>query len=189
MKEEITDSIKREATTGILQIIGKIFSTLIEPLLNGIEALKGLISDFYKERRIRRTMGFILFSDLMMDYISEHNIDILVFSTHNGEHSESGYDFRFVKALYSSFISEKNAVNKFLAHSTPAHFYLDWLSNCVKCKETERVNYNSKEKTFFGNYERIYWRRFHDIFYCVLANKDLDINQIEQEINEIIRNL
>jgi hypothetical protein len=37
MKEDIIDNIKQEASSGVAQIIGRIFQTLFEPILKGID--------------------------------------------------------------------------------------------------------------------------------------------------------
>ena len=186
MINEITDDIKREASSGISQIIGKVFSTLFEPLLKGIDAIKTFFKKRYDERKMRNTMSFVVNYNLLQAYLDKHNFDCIMHTTHNGLCSEGGFEYKYIKPIFT-FIQAKNEMLEiFCNNSSPIQLYIQWICYCIQHKTFTKNSFDEKMMVFFGDYDRIFWRRHRSVFYCILSGDAILTNENEKYINTII---
>ena len=190
MKDEIIDDVKREASSGISKVISSIFDTLIQPILNLIPTLARHIQKKREEKKIRKTMNFIVHSNLLHNYLDARSLDCIVFRQHNGLKSGT-FGFRYIRPVFVNIShNDRNDLLKlFTEHSSPIHLYDTWMYKMASNRNIYKENYTPKEQSFFDKYNTICYRKHESNFYIILCSHTIPTDNEEYYIKELIEKL
>ena len=186
--EEIKEEIKKEAKLGIAQIIAKIFATILEPILKLIDLFKSECKRWYDDYKMKKTMNFIVNSEVLRHYLDKHNFDCIMFNTHNGQHSESGFGYKYVKSIFHYVQSKNNMLEIWCNNSSPIEIYLKWMYHCLYAKSFLKCEFDEKMQLYFADYDKIFWRKYKSVFYCIMSGDAILTESHEKYINKIIDN-
>ena len=190
MEDEVFDDLKNEAKQGVAQIVAKIFSTLLEPILIGIDKVKEQLYKRLDAYNVRKTMSFIENSSLLYRYLDEHNFDCVVFVMHNGIHSSSGLGCKFLTPQLENVQSPNEMLGLFKSMTLPlSKTYIEWIYYCFQHKAYTRSEFNNEMMLYFDDYEKLFFRTYRGVFYIVMSGESVLTNDDENYINSIIDSL
>ena len=180
---EITDQAKQEVHNGISQILVRVFASTLGRVFDIFDRFHSFVDKTLETRRIKKTMELVISCNLLAHYLDSKKLDCIVLTTHNGKHSESGFDYKFVLPIFTSIYTEpeeNQSLDLFLNYSSRIDIYRKWLNLCLQNKDVDKSEFSPKMKMFFGKYNKICFRRHRAIFYIVLPKEQNEFSS-EQE--------
>ena len=171
MKDEIIEHIQQETKTGIIQIISKIFSVILEPILDLIESGINKIKKNYEEKQTLKQEANIVSSHLLNEYLADHNWGIILHLQHNHSKSDAGKEFRFVKCHYTNLIPKKRLMERFLEKSQPSYMYNNWMFYCLNDINFETPSQFDKQMKYYFTEETkwVYFRHWRDALFLICS--------------------
>ena len=182
---EIKSQVKKEVNTGISYVIAKIFATVLELIDITVKKVK----IHYENRRIRKTMNYIVNATLLQYYLNENNFDCIMHTTHNGLYSEAGFGYKYVRPIFTCVKSNNKMLDLFCNDSSPASLYTKWMWYCIQCFDMMKPDFDEKMRAYFMDYDKVFWRKHRTVFYCILSGDAILTDKHEKYINMIIDNL
>jgi len=189
MANEILEELKKEANQSIGHIIIKVFNTLLEPILNGIDKIKVNINKCREARKIRNTMDYIIHYNSLLNYLEKYNFESVMHTTNNGNHSETGISYRYIHPIFSNVKSNNKMLELFCKNDSPISLYVLWMFYCIQNTTHIKKEFDDRMQSYFNDYEIVYWRKYRSVFYCILATDIALTQDHEKKINFLIDNL
>jgi len=99
--DEASLNLKKEAASGLVQIISKLFQSLIEPVLKLIDKIRDRLIKRIKKRNIEKDMDVTISDILLKEYLKRNDFELIVWRTKNGEHDETGFGYRYIHPFFT----------------------------------------------------------------------------------------
>jgi len=191
MKDEIIEKVKEEVHLGIAQIISKIFATILEPILHSIDILKSKVNLLLENHRMLATMNLVVNTELLREYLEKNNFDCIIYATHNGEHSDTGLGYKFIKPIFVFVRSENAMLERCCRYSSPIPIYAKWLWNCIQHKVSLKAqgDFDEQMQSYFKDYSKVFWRKHRSVFYYIMTKGEVLTNENEDYIESLIDNI
>jgi len=136
--------------------------------------------------KMKKTMNFIIHSNLLSEYLATHNLECIMHTTTNGEHSEGGFGYKYIKPIFTFVSSENKMLKLWCNNSSPIQIYIKWMYYCLQKKNFLKSEFDYNMGSFFCDYDKVYFRKHRSIFYCVMSVETILTESHEEYINSII---
>ena len=190
MKDEIIEKVKEEAHLGIAQIISKIFATILEPILHSIDIVKLRIGLLFEKRQMTKDMNFIVNVGLLRSFLERHHFDCVIHTSHNGNHSNTGLGYKYIKPIFVLVHSENELLKTWCKHSSPTYTYTELLYYCIQHRSYTISEFDERLTSYFADYyKKVFFRRHRSVYYCIMSKDEVLTNENEEYIESLIDNI
>jgi hypothetical protein len=200
-KNEITDNVKEQTRSGILQVITYLFDALLKPIIDGIGFIIKKIANFFRrkaeDREMRASIEDTLAGGLIKDYLDTHGkSDCIIFKQHNGGKMNDGSDFKYIRAIYTDIDIETNnhLLKELATQSIPKSIVNDILLACHRNTGMHRGEFEKSSRiinSFFKGYNYVYFHTYRNMFYVIMTDveENFDYNYLHSLIDKLKKKL